>query len=134
MSKMKAGKAACPSGIVIEMIKAAGDQSIDYLTTLFNQIMYGEVAPTEWHLSYIINLFKGKEDVLLRRNCKSLKLEEQVMKVLEHVLNIIIRKQVSFDEMQLGFINRRGATAVIFIIRQLQEKYMLKKKIHITFL
>ena len=40
-------------------------------------------------------------------------------------VNIIITKQVSFDEMKLGFINRKGTTAVVFIIHQLQEKYML---------
>ena len=69
------------------MIEATGDQSIDYLTTIFNQIMCDEVIPIEWRLSYVINFFKGKEEVLLRGNCKGLKLQEQVMKVLEHEFN-----------------------------------------------
>ena len=39
------------------MIEAAGDQSIDYLTTIiFNQIMCDEVIPIEWRLSYVIEL------------------------------------------------------------------------------
>ena len=42
------------------------------------------------------------------------------MKVLEHVLNTIIREQVSIDSMQFGFISGRGNTAAIFILRQLQ--------------
>lgn len=36
------------------MIEAAGDQSIDHLTTIFNQIMYDKVIPVEWRLSYVI--------------------------------------------------------------------------------
>ena len=39
ISKMKSGKAAGPSGIIIEMIKAAGDGVIVCLTSLFNHII-----------------------------------------------------------------------------------------------
>ena len=98
ISKMKAGKAAGPSGIIIEMIKAAGDQIISSLTSLFNCIVREGVVPTDWHMSYIINLFKGKGDALLRGNFRGLKL--QVIKVLEHIFNTIIREQVFIDEMQ----------------------------------
>ena len=41
VSKMKSGKAAGPWGIIIEMIKAAGDGIIDCLASLFHQIIYG---------------------------------------------------------------------------------------------
>ena len=64
---MKAGKTAGSSGIVTEMIKAVRDQFIDYLTPLFNQILYEGVVPTEWHLSHIINLFKRKGDALINK-------------------------------------------------------------------
>ena len=39
ISKMKSGKAAGPSGIIIETIKAAGDGFIVCLTSLFNHII-----------------------------------------------------------------------------------------------
>ena len=92
ISKMKAGKAAGPSGIIIEMIEAAGLQLICSLTSLFNSIVYERVVPNDWHVSFIINLFKGKGDTLLRENYRGLKLQEHVMKVLEHILNTIIRE------------------------------------------
>ena len=50
------------------------------------------------------------------------------MKVLEHILNEIIREQVSIDEMQFGFMPGRGTIDTIFILRQLQEKFPNKKK------
>ena len=37
---MRSGKAARPSGIIIEMIKASGDEAIVCLTSLFNHIMF----------------------------------------------------------------------------------------------
>ena len=77
---MKAGKAAGPSGIVIEMIKAAGEKMVDSLVTLFNTIIKDGVVPKDWNMSYIVNLFKGKGDALLRGNYRGLKLQEQIMK------------------------------------------------------
>ena len=50
------------------------------------------------------------------------------MKILEHILDTIIRDQVSINNMQFGFIPGRGTTDVIFIFRRLREKYMQKKK------
>ena len=65
ISKMKSGKAAGSSGIIIETIKAAGDGVIVCLTSLFNHIIYIGKVPDDWHLSHIINLFKGKGDFIL---------------------------------------------------------------------
>ena len=46
-SKMKSVKAAGPSGIIIEMIKAAGDGVIVCLTSLFNHIIYIGRVPND---------------------------------------------------------------------------------------
>ena len=64
INKMKAGKAAGPSGIIIEIIKVAGNGIINFITPLFNNTVYEGKVPNDWHLSYIINLVKGKEDAL----------------------------------------------------------------------
>ena len=90
--KMKCGKAAGPSGIVAEMLKAAGVQLV---TSLSNSIVkYGSI-PVDWEESFIINLYKGKGDALLRKNYHGLKLLEQVMKVIERVVENLIRDTVS---------------------------------------
>ena len=128
ISKMKNGKSPGPSGLIIEMIKAGGDSFLDELTVLINRIIYEGTVPSDWNLSFIINLFKGKGDALLRGNYRGLKLQEQAMKIMEHVLNAIIRQIVVIDEMQFGFMTGRSTTDAIFILRQLQEKYLGKKK------
>ena len=50
------------------------------------------------------------------------------MKLLERVLDSFIREMVDIDAMQFGFVPGRGTTDAIFIIRQLQEKYIAAKK------
>ena len=46
------------------------------------------------------------------------------MKVLECVVERLIRQRVEIDEMQCGFMSGRGTTDAIFIVRQLQEKHL----------
>ena len=54
------------------------------------------------------------------------------MKIGEHVLEGMIRSQVNIDEMQFGFMPGKGTTDAIFILRQMQEKYLGKRK-HLYF-
>ena len=126
--KMKNGKAAGMSGIVAEMVKASGDTGIELITSLANQIMKDGVIPQDWQSSVIVNCFKGKGDALERGNYRGLKLVDQVMKVIERVIDKLLRERIDIDEMQFGFVPGRGTTDAIFLLRQLQEKYLGKRK------
>ena len=51
------------------------------------------------------------------------------MKVLDRVVESLIRQRVEIDEMQCGFIlSGRCTTDAIFIVRQLQEKHLTANK------
>ena len=65
---------------------------------------------------------KGKGDAWEGGNYRGLKLTEQVMKVLERIVDVLIRP--SIDVSQFGFVPGRGTTDAIFVVRQLQEKYL----------
>ena len=95
---------------------------------LINSIIRDRKVPKDWEESYIINLYKGKGDALVRGNYRGLKLLEHVMKVLERVVEMEIRSSITIDDMQFGFMPGRGTTDAIFIVRQLQEKFLAKKK------
>ena len=50
------------------------------------------------------------------------------MKIYERVLEKRLRQQVVIDNMQIGFMPGRGTMDTIFIVRQLQEKHLAKRK------
>ena len=77
--------------------------------------------------TFILNLYKGKGEALDRGNYRGLKLTDQVMKLLERMLDFFICNMVDIDEMQFDFVPGRGTTDAIFIVRQLQEKYIAAK-------
>ena len=101
---------------------------------LANAIIREECVPESWEESYIINCYKGKGDARIRGNYRGLKLLEQAMKVIERVADSLIREQVDIDEMQYGFTPGRGTTDAIFILRQMQEKYVgSNKRLYMAF-
>ena len=126
---MKAGKAPGPSGIVVEMIWAAST-----IRDLAAAIIRDGKVPSDWEQSFIVCLYKGKGDALERGNYRGLKLTEQVMKILERIVDGLIRQLVSIDDSQFGFVPGRGTTDDIFVVRQLQEKYLAaNKRLHMAF-
>ena len=50
------------------------------------------------------------------------------MKVLEGVSERRVRNIVRIDNMQSGFMARKSKTDAIFIVPQMQQKYLAKKK------
>ena len=50
------------------------------------------------------------------------------MKVLERIVDGLIRQLASIDDSQFGFVPGRGTTDAIFVVRQLQEKYLAANK------
>ena len=67
-------------------------------------------------------------DALEKGNYRGLKLREQVMKVLERIVDGLIRQVVSTDDSKFGFVPGRGTTDAIFVVSQLQEKYLAANK------
>lgn len=128
IKRMKVGKAAGPSGIVAEMLKASGEKCFGLITELMNHIIKEGCTPGDWNESFIVNCYKGKGDALERGNYRGLKLLDQVMKVMERIIERLIRAVVNINEMQFGFMPGRGTIDAIFIVRQLQEQYLLKNR------
>ena len=85
-------------------------------------------VPSDWEQSFIVCLYKGKGDALERGNYCGLKLTEQVMKVLERNMDGLIRQLVLIHNFQFGFVLGRGTAYKIFVVRQLQEKYLAANK------
>ena len=98
ISQMKAGKAPGPSGILVEMIRAAGGMGTSMIRDLAAAIIRDGKVPSDWEQSFIVCLYKGKGDALERGNYRGLKLTEQVMKILQRIVDGLIRQLVSIDD------------------------------------
>ena len=129
ITKMKTGKVAGPSGIIVaEMLKASGDTGARLVADLANDMVRNGVIPSDWEDSFIINM------VMLWREVTNRGLKLLVMKGIERVIEKITRERISIDDMQFGFMPGRGTTDAIFILRQLQEKHLAKnKKLYFAF-
>ena len=71
---LKVRKAAGPSGVTAEMIKAAGEQAVDWLTSICNRIVKEEAIPESWQMSELVPIYKGKGDVLECSSSRGIKL------------------------------------------------------------
>ena len=117
--------------IIADMLKAAGEKGVELARQLMDAVFSCSVITSlaDWEGSFILNLYKGKGEALGRSNYCDLELTDQVMKLHEQVLDSYIRETVNINEMQLGFVPGRGTTGAIFVVRQLQEKYITANKL-----
>ena len=81
-------KYAVSSGLNLEMILASDNDIILAIIHLKNNVVAESKITNNWSLSYIINCYKYKGDVLLRGNYSGLRLLDQAMKVINIYLQI----------------------------------------------
>ena len=77
------------------MIQAAGDRGASMICDLAAAIIRDSKIPSDWEQSFIVCLYKSKGDALERGNYWGLELMEQVMKILERIVDGLIRQLVS---------------------------------------
>ena len=132
--KMKSGKVTGPSGVVVEMTRAAGNTGATLILDLAIAIIRDGKAPADWVQSFNVCLYMGKGDALDRGNYRGLKLTEQAMKGIERIADSLIRQMMSIDDSQFGFVPGRGTTDAIVVVQQLQEKYhSVSKRLYMAF-
>ena len=130
---MKPGKAAGPSEVCAEMISVSGEVGVFVMVELRQRVLDGKAMPNEWQTSVLVPIFKGKGDV---RNCntyRKVKLLEHALKIVERVLQRMIRALVIIDSMQFGFMPGIETTDALFVVRRMQERYRDKKKLYVCF-
>ena len=61
------------------------------------------------------------------------KLTKQVMKVLERIVDCLIRQLVSIDDSQSGFVPGRGTTNAVIVVAQLRVYLATNKRFYMAF-
>src|SRR5437867_12558957 len=100
IAKARSGKATGPSGVAADMLKAAGEAGVKWVTDICNEVVRSGVVPVYWKRSWMVNVYKGKGNAL---ECSSyyrgIKLLDHVLKVLKRVVEARLRKTVKIDDM-----------------------------------
>ena len=117
IGKMKRGKSGDPTGVMSEMLMAAGETGTMWMTDVCNAVVRDGKIPEDWSRSWMVNVYKGKGDALTCDSYRGIKLLEHAMKILERVIEWRVRKIVKIDNMQFGFMAGRSTTDAIFIVR-----------------
>ena len=79
----KNGKAGGPTGLVVEMLQAAGEDGIKWLRSVCNQTMNEGVVPDDWRKSVLVPLYKGKGDAMDCGAYRGLNMLEHAIKIWE---------------------------------------------------
>ena len=136
MRKMKTGKATGPDGLSIELIEALEEYGIEKVTTLLNEIYDTGQIPVDMSRSIFIALPKktGATDCELHR---AISLMSHVTKLLLSIIMIRVRNKINPEtaEEQCGFVEGKGTTNAIFILRTLIEQALeIQKDVYLCFI
>ena len=129
MRKMKTGKVTGPDGLSIELIEALEEYGIEKVTTLLNEIY-------DMSRSIFIALPKkpGATDCELHR---TISLMSHVTKLLLRIIMMRVRNKINPEiaEEQCGFVEGKGTTNAIFILRTLIERALeIQKDVYLCFI
>jgi len=123
------GKAAGPSEVTSDMLKASGDAGVSWVMDLCNEVVREGRIPGDWKHSLMVSVYKGKGDALECGSYRGIKLIDHGLKILERLIEKKVRDRIDLDDMQFGFRPGRGTTDAIFIVRQLQERHLAKNRV-----
>ena len=125
---MKAGKAPGPSGIVVKMIWAAVDMGASMICDLAAAIIGDGKVPSDWEQSFIICLYKGRGGCIGKGQLPQSQSNRAGHESPGEDCGRLISQLVLIDNSQFDFVPGRGTTDAIFVVRQLQEKYLAANK------
>ena len=96
---MKKGRAPSIDEMRVEMVMAAGESGISWTKRLLNTCMRQGKVPEECRTGLIVPIWKKKGDVQDPGKYRGITLLSHIMKLLERILDVRIRKKV---EQELG--------------------------------
>ena len=114
---MKKIKTVGPDGVPVEVRKMLGDVSIGWLKNLFNKVLIEGKMPEDWRKSFIVPIFKGKEDIQECGNYRGIKLMRHSMKIWEKTIEKRIISETSILGNQFGFMPGKSTMEPLFCVR-----------------
>nr|VZI12397.1 unnamed protein product [Spirometra erinaceieuropaei] len=137
VQQLSRGKAPGSDAIPVEVYKHGGPQLMDHLTALFQEMWRQGEVPQYFKDATIVHLYKRKGNRQVCDNHRGISLLNIAGKIFARILLNRLNNHLEQGlppESQCGFRRHRGTTDMIFVARQLQEKYQeMRTHLYSTF-
>jgi hypothetical protein len=132
--RMKNHKALGPGGIPTELLKCTPQITLEYVTELFNDCLFGEENPEEWKLALISSLHKRGSSKECG-NYRGISVLASIGKLYGRIINQRIEWEIKESEEQSSFRPGRSTIDNIFCLKQIAEKKLAcGKEAHFIFI
>ena len=128
LKKMKNGKAAGPTQVTADLLKAGGDFCGEELAGICRRVAEVEKPPDDWKDSWTSPIYKGKGDARLCEKHRGIRLLEHAMKVYEKVLDGRLREILQIDSRQFWVHEWKVDNRCYFYIEAAAGKIQRKEK------
>ncbi|GFN88081.1 endonuclease-reverse transcriptase [Plakobranchus ocellatus] len=127
---MKHGKATGPDNISVELIEALEDFGIGKVTHLLNEIYDTGQIPTDLSKSIFIALPKKQPGATECELHRTISLMSHITEILLKIIMLRIRNKIKPEiaEEQCGFVENKGTSNAIYILRTLIERALEEQK------
>ena len=88
---------------------------------LCQHVLAGKGISDEWKTNVVLPIYKVKGDVMNCESYKRIKLLEVTMKIVKKVLEKRIWNIINLDELQFGFMLRKGKVDAHFVLKRMKE-------------
>ena len=112
------------------MLLYGGESLFEWLTRVCNVCVSEERVPNDWMRAIIVPIYKGKGDRSECKNYRGISLLSIPGKVYGRILieRVRLLTEGMIGEEQCGFRSGRGCVDQVFVMKQLSEKMVDKKK------
>ncbi len=135
LRKLRTNKAPGNSDVSAELLQSGGDALLDVFSDLMTEVWRQERMPEEWRKAVICPIFK-KGDASRVQNYRGIALLEIGYKILTSVILERLKPYTAqiIGSYQCGFSQGRSTSDLIFVLRQIAEKYYeFDRDLHIIF-
>ena len=122
---MRRGGSGGPTGVVSEMLGAAGGTGAVWMTDVCGAVVGDGGIPEDWSRGWMVGVCGGRGGALACGSCRGIGLLGHAVKVLERVIEGGVRGIVGVGGMRFGFMAGGGTTDAVFIVRQLRGRCLV---------
>jgi len=111
------------SGLVTEVVQAAGDAGARWILDLCNGIVEEGGVPGGWGSGVVLPVCGGGGDPMECGSCGGIELLGHAVRVVEGIFGRGVRRRIGIDGVRFGFVGGGGATGAVFVAGRMRGDF-----------